>query len=129
MVCVEIESLDLATAVGIFIAKECTLKPCDKSTLRIERIESRLENGSRLANLSGLGKYEFEFDGMSFVFERTQLGSPVSARACDRVYERVTINGDSAEKVRNVCEWATEHLDNDVDDHFQTYTWKADNKY
>ncbi len=131
-VTVEIESLDLAIAVGIFIVKECTIKQYDKSNLRIERIESRQEDGSRLATLPGLGKYEFEYEGVLYVFERTHVGAPVSARVCDRVaaiYERVTISGDSSEQVRDLCERAAEHQDNDIDDHFQTYTWKADNEY
>jgi hypothetical protein len=137
MVRVEIESVDLALAVGIFILKEGkTIKHCenddDDTNIRIERIESRQEDGTRLACMPGLGSTRFAYDGKIYTFERTSTGPPVSASVSDRVaamYECATLSGQNESDVRKFCELAIQNQENDIENHYQTFTWKAQHEY
>ena len=134
MVTVELDNRALAQAVGAYIVKHKLLKhgETSKNNLRIERVDSRQEDGSRLILTLGVGQFEFEEDGNAFQFVRKRMGDPVTARTNEYesvVHEIVRIIGPTKEIVHDLCSRSMESADADIFDHFQVYKYSAGNEF
>lgn len=127
---VEIESKNISQAVGVFLAKEG--KTHEEGKLRIERVDARQEDGSKTVFTLGNGVFHVSFEGDEYVFTRTQSGDPVPGKTFDTeavIYEHVTLEGETIEKIRNLCSRALDAQESDIDDFFQTYTWNPGNEF
>ncbi len=128
MVLVELESNLIASAVGTFVVKEGLLiNGCKDSLHRLERVESKQEDGSRIIQSLGIGQFHFSYRREKFTFLRQHVGYPLSTRGgSDKdttIHETVKVEGPSYKKIRALCNHAVELLENDVEDKFQTLTW------
>lgn len=132
MTSVEIDSKNIALAVGRFVIQKKLVTISTEHSLRMERVDSRQEDGSKIAITLGIGTFTFSYEGKEFIFKRELMGDPVTGRTCDResvIHERVTVAGPSLEDIHEMCDHAVELQDVDIEDYFQTFTWNAGNEF
>lgn len=130
MVQVEIESKFIQQAVGILLANACEVSK--DASMRIERVDSRQEDGSRVAVTLGVGSFSVVHDGTPYTFIREELGEPVTGRSHDKdtnIHERVILRGPSIEQIRQLCSTAVEAQESDIEDFFQTFSWNASSEF
>lgn len=132
MTSIEIESKQIALAVGRFVIQKNLITVSTEHCMRMERVDSRQEDGSKIAITLGIGTFSFSFDGKDFIFKREIIGEPVTGRSCDRdsvIHERVVLVGPSIQSVHDLCDCAVEMQEADIEEYFQTYTWNAQSEY
>lgn len=129
---VEIHSNQLILAIGSYIVKHCDIDANCESAMRVERVDSRQEDGSRIVMSPGIGRFHFSFGEETCVFERVSEGDPVTARSYDHeavVHEKVRIIASSSSVVQNLCNVAVDVQEADIEEHYQTFTWNSPSEY
>lgn len=129
---VELDSKHIVQGICKYVILHGLLEDDAAHSYRLERVDSRQDDGTRLAVTLGVGCFAFHFEGEEFRFERAVVGQPVSGKSCDRdtvVHELVSLVGPNVKAVQRLCNLAVEEQDADVEDYFQTFTWNAPNEY
>ena len=125
---VELVSTGLIQAVGAYIVKHLGVK----DGLRMDRVDSCQEDGSRILIVPGVGEFPFQFEETELVFQRTEVGTPLPARSMDRdavIMEKCFLTGP-VEVLKTLCATAMDMLDfSEADDTFQTFVWHPGNDY
>lgn len=131
-VTVELESKQIVQAVCRYILTHDLLTLSPDHSYRLEHVDSRQEDGTKLALTLGYGIFSFSHKNEDFIFKRCSKGDPVAGRNCDRetaIHEVMSIIGPTADAIHKLCDDAVKEQDADIVDFFQTFTWNAENEF